>query len=84
MAHHGNTPQSVLEAPQQSFVVIHPQNGRNRRDRRHFQPHSEGNPETPPTLRFKPMLLATMEPARKIEHKDPRRNLDGTRKSRGK
>lgn len=31
--------------------------GPNRAERRHFRPKGEGNPETPPLLRFKPMLI---------------------------
>lgn len=82
MASHWNTPPSILEAPQRSYVQVHPQEGRNRSNRRHFRPSVEGSTETPPLMRIKPMLPATMEPAIKTEHKDPRRNLDGTRKAR--
>lgn len=74
MASNNNTPISVLQAPSQSFEQLYTQQGLNRESRRHYRPFVEGNPETPPTLRHKPMIRATMEPAIKTgDDKRPRR-----------
>jgi hypothetical protein len=81
--YHGSTPQRVLDAPTATEIVLHRTKGANRQQRRHYRPPSDST-ELYKVVHFRPMTPneGVNEPAKKIQHKDPRRNVDGSRKKR--